>query len=114
MSFEKGPLHNRASELQRSIRPGLSNYKIEGGQVILLDCPPHELRRRLISKNKFWNEDVIASNVASLRKLYSNETLLIDTYAAGVDVTAKNISRLIFQQPYRPVDLDHVLVNQLS
>jgi hypothetical protein len=114
LSFETGSLHNRASELQLSIRPGRSKYKVEGGQVILLECPPHELRRRLISKNKFWSEDVIASNVASLRKLYSDETLFIDTYATGVGVTAKNISRLIFQQPYRPIDLDHVLVSQLS
>lgn len=114
LSFETGSIKGRAADLERSIRPGVSKHKVEQGQVILLQCPELELRRRLISKSKFWSEDIIKQNVHALQELYSPDSSFVDSYASGVSVTAKNISRLIFVHPYFATDLDKVLVSRLT
>jgi SIR2-like domain len=112
LSFETESVKKRAADLEHSIRPGASKHKLEEGQVILLQCPEPELRRRLISKSKFWSEDTIGKNVHALQELYGPTSFIVDSYATGVAVTAKDISRLIFLQPYRPTDLDKILISK--
>ncbi len=114
LSFETSSIKERAAQLENSFRPGASNHKVEEGQIVLLQCPNHELKRRLISKNKFWNEDIIAKNVGALWDLYNSGSYGVDSYASGANVTAKNISRLIFLHPYCPSDLDKALVGKLA
>lgn len=114
LSFEDGPRSARARALIESFRPGAAAHRVEDGQVILLQCPEEELRRRLISKNKFWGEDIIRKNTDALRNLYKPGSYSVDSYAGGVDMTAKDISRLIFFQSYAPCDLDASLVAQAA
>jgi hypothetical protein len=114
LSFETSSKSRRAEQLIESFRPGLSPHKVVQGQVILLECPEEELRRRLISKSKFWSEKTIGSNVAALKELYGTDAYSVDSHVAGVSGTAKNVSRLIFMAPYVPLDLDKMLTQQAS
>jgi hypothetical protein len=113
LSFEKGSTSARAKKLIASFRPDHATHRVEDGQVILLECPDGELRRRLISKNKFWTEQVIQRNVTALKNLYGG-CISVDSYVGGPHVTAKDMSRLIFMQGYKPLDLDCELVRHAA
>ena len=112
LSFETSSQQKRAQDLVLSFRPGAALHKVEPGQVIFLQCPEAELRRRLISKNKFWDENTISSNIIDLVDIYRDDIYYIESFGSGVFATAKDISRLIFLQKYSPTNLDNILIDR--
>jgi len=114
LSFETASTPERARRLKDTIRPGLSNTKIEPGQIVLLECPAEELQRRLISKNKYWSSEVIQKNADSLKSLYERKSYLVSSHDYDVRHMSKAISRLVFFNSYEPADVDAILMSKMS
>lgn len=114
LAFETANLEERATQIKNTIRPGLSNTRIEDGQILLLECPADELQRRLISKNKYRGVDTIQSNADRLRAIYAGKSRSISSYDSDINKMTKSLSRMIFFEEYRPSDVDGMLVERVG
>ncbi len=112
-SQETSEMTERAKSMALAISPGMSNYRIDIGQVLFLKSEISELQNRLLSKRKTsWDEKTLEELQDRTVKLYNASQLTeIENIARPIETVVKAIARTIFVDDYIPVDLHEVLID---
>jgi len=108
-----GPPTNRstkAASLISSMKCG-TNYAIQPGHVIYLDCDVSELRIRNSFKHKYWDDDSVKALIGSLDEVYGGvQKSVVSTLGRSAADVAKEIARIIYLDDYAPVDIEAELL----
>ncbi|MCQ4232215.1 SIR2 family protein [Pseudomonas stutzeri] len=97
------------SMIENGIRPGLSQRKVEQGEILHMLGEPKEIWSRLITKRKeySWPLEKIEDLQSRSKRLYAalNPKIIYATQRKELDVI-RDIAKVIFSSTYEPADLD--------
>jgi len=80
---------------------------IEKGHVIHLDCDLADVRIRCSLKHKYWEDSAYEKLLKALEEVYGGlDRTVICTRGRDANSVAREITRVIFLEDYRPIDID--------